>query len=61
MTAERKVLTLGFSKDFYAQVKEVFETNDVNELVKKLQSGEGWIAVDALQQYDEIRFVMFRI
>lgn len=52
---------MGFSKDFYAQVKEVFETNDVNELVKKLQSGEGWIAVDALQQYDEIRFVMFRI
>lgn len=52
---------MGFSKDFYVQVKEVFETNDVNELVKKLQSGEGWIAVDALQQYDEIRFVMFRI
>lgn len=52
---------LGFSRDFYSQVKEIFETTDVNELVKKLQSGEGWIAVSALQQHDEIRFVMFRI
>lgn len=50
-----------FSQGFYSHVKEIFETNDVNELIEKLQSGEGWIAVAALKQIDQIRFIMFRI
>ncbi len=50
-----------FPSGFYSQVKEIFETCDVSELIEKLQSGEGWIAVAALKQIDQIRFIMFRI
>lgn len=66
--AERKVKIVeqiqkqtNFSQGFYSHVKEIFETCDVNELIEKLQSGEGWIAVAALKQFDQIRFIMFRI
>lgn len=50
-----------FHQGFCSQVKEILETCDVNELIEKLQSGQGWIAVAALKQFDQIRFVMFRI
>ena len=46
---------------FYSQVKEIFETHDVNELIEKLQSGEGWVAGAALKQLDQTLFIMFRI
>lgn len=46
---------------FCSQVKEIFETRDVNELIEKLQSGEGWVAVAALKQLDQTLFIMFRI
>lgn len=52
---------VSFNQDLYSRVKEIFETFEVNELIEKLQSGEGWIAVAALKQLDQIKFIMLRI